>query len=75
MSAPRALPLMLLSRVLDLTGLGSEMILSDEDDDAPFCIDGFEEEERQRSFLESEKRERMLMTNGPRLPAFFKSGA
>lgn len=55
--------------------VGSEIILSDEDDDAPFCIDCFEEAERERSFFESENRERMPMTKGPRLLAFFKSGA
>lgn len=55
--------------------LGSEIILSDDDDDAPFCMDGFEEVERERSFRESENRERMPMTKGPRLPPFFKSGA
>lgn len=74
MSVPRPLPLVS-SRVLDSMDVGSEIILSDEDDDAPFCIDCFEEAERERSFFESENRERMPMTKGPRLPAFFKSGA
>lgn len=55
--------------------VGSEIVLSDDDDDAPFCIDGLEEAERERSFLESENRERMPKTKDPRLPPFFKSGA
>lgn len=53
--------------------MGSEMILSEEN--PSFCMEGLDESEPQELFFENENRERRLVKRGPKLPAFFKSGA
>ena len=53
--------------------MGFEIILSE--DNTSFCMEGLDELEPQELFLENENRERRLVKRGPRLPAFFNSGA
>lgn len=43
-------------------------------DDVSFCVDFFEETERERPLLD-ENLERRLVNRAPILPTFFKSGA